>query len=72
MAEIPALRSLLMPIKCNPLLCTYVSNLSIYNIEGNRMSENDEKYTIFRRLSFINSKNIAPIQKNLIFATKKY
>lgn len=35
------------------------------------MSENDEKYTIFRRLSFINSKNIAPIQKNLIFATKK-
>lgn len=36
------------------------------------MSENDEKYTIFRHLSFINSKNIAQIQKNLIFATKKY
>ena len=36
------------------------------------MSENDEKYTILRRLSFINSKNIAPIQNNLIFATKEY
>ena len=36
------------------------------------MSENDEKYTIFRRLSFINSKNIAYIQKNFIFANKKY
>ena len=36
------------------------------------MFENDEKYTIFRHLSFINSKNIAPIQKNLIFANKKY
>lgn len=35
------------------------------------MSENDEKYTIFHHLSFINSKNIAPIQKNFIFATKK-
>ena len=36
------------------------------------MTENVEKYTIFRCLSFINSKNIAPIQKNLIFANKKY
>ena len=34
------------------------------------MFENDEKYTIFRHLSFINSKNIAPIQKKLIFANK--
>ncbi len=36
------------------------------------MSENDEKYTIFHYLSFINCKNIAPIQKNIIFANKKY
>ena len=36
------------------------------------MFENGEKYTIFCCLSFINSKNVAPIQKNLIFATKKY
>ena len=36
------------------------------------MSENVEKYTIFQRLSFINYKNVAPIRKNLIFATKKY
>ena len=36
------------------------------------MSENDEKYTIFRHLSFINSKNVAPTQKNFIFVTKKY
>lgn len=34
------------------------------------MSENDEKYTIFRYLSFINSKNVAPIQKNFIFVLK--
>lgn len=36
------------------------------------MFENDEKYTIFYRLSFINSKNIADIRKSFIFATKKY
>lgn len=34
------------------------------------MSENDEKYTIFRRLSFINSKNIAQIQKTLSLQLK--
>ena len=36
------------------------------------MSGNDEKYTIFCCLNFINGKNIASIQKNFIFATKKY
>ena len=36
------------------------------------MTENVEKYTIFRSLSFINYENIAPIRKNFIFATKKY
>lgn len=36
------------------------------------MSENDEKYTILRYLSFINCNNIASVRKNIIFATKKY
>lgn len=36
------------------------------------MTENVEKYTIFCSLSFINYKNVAHIQKNFIFATKKY
>jgi|GEM_PF-693656 len=36
------------------------------------MSENDEKYTIFHYLSFINCNNIASVRKNIIFATKKY
>lgn len=36
------------------------------------MTENVEKYTIFRSLSFINYKNVAHILKKLIFATKKY
>lgn len=74
MAGIPALRSHLTPIKCNLLLCTYVSPPPLYikGIGENRIFENDEKYTIFRHLNFINSKNVAPIRKNLIFATKKY
>ena len=36
------------------------------------MTENVEKYIVFRRLNFINYKDVAPIRKNLIFATKKY
>ena len=32
------------------------------------MSENDEKYTIFHYLSFINCNNIASVRKNIIFA----
>lgn len=36
------------------------------------MSENDEKYTIFHYLSFINYKNIVSVRKNIIFANKKY
>ena len=36
------------------------------------MSENDEKYTIFHHLSFINSKNVAPIQREFNKQVQNY